>query len=793
MPGGSSRSNSQDLRSAQNSPAWILGAEHMDYNTALLTSGEKVPELWNDNGNVLVFLFSKESGRGPSFKVQQAAVEYSAMFSHMIQSDLDMSMSSGTHGRNFTGRQSLSAADARTMFMPQQLPNTNGDELRLYIPTTMHQQQQQHGQHHGRGGGHHALADVERLVSIRNLFALLTGQPLVGTQEQRSHFVALMRVAALLPEFGFTNEDGTTFGDAFAVSFDYLIEQLQLADVRHSREKTLEALVLGERMKSWDLYNEAFAHAVGKYSAIRSMNSPLWNEVSSQTRTRLEQAQLELANRQSNVNNRLESFDFPALFSGVASSTALTEYRNVRFSLWRKSFARMRQFVLGYYKAEMGNWPPKARSKKNEFTESGLNRMVLKILFNDFCALYELIADRTSLTSRSIDHDADDDESNPTISALRKILSEFDRSSPPVLPPIPFDIPKIPDMTSVKENYYNLPQKEQNRMDKNLQEYELLLVLNKAYDFNFDRELRGQSRFLNEFKHFERKEAGGRPLSDIADQRIGYWLFLYVVIQSLPMLIMDAPGLKHTEQVEYFLCQPPKGHPPWMANLPAVRKRWYEVNGGAGYVELNMDAVEFSIEGTYHRSHCWQIAKQWEAGQVDVHTAVAPEMSPLPTPQAVFEDMDLRTAVNPVKAPRSVSPTGPPQLAIRTNVSRNISPANRNGSRSSLVFGLEPVAVPPPHQIDPRDSRAFSAMPGGSGHQAYSQGVSSAAPVPKSQSWTNLQHSLHAAGPASASPVPTPDHGRRPSRQEPQGGSTFDDILKTMDTKPKKKKTMFFG
>jgi hypothetical protein len=621
---------------------------------------------------------------------------------------------------------------------------------------------------------------MERLISIRNMFAFLTGQPLVATKSQPNLFSVFLNISGLLKEFEFTNEDGSTFGDAVEMSFSFFIEQMALADVRQSREKTLESLILGERMRSMELYNEAFAHAVGKYSAMRELRSPLWEQMSPSTRQRLERAHIDLVGRQHNVNNRLENFEFSSLFSGTANSTSSVEYKDVKFNTWKKSFGRMRQFVIGYYKSSFGSWPPKARSKKNPFTESGLNRQVLKILYSDFCALYDLLVDRESLTTRMIDQSADDvanDHQNSRGSAMRKMLTEFDQSSPPVLPPIPFDLPKLPDMASVQENFHDLSPKEQAKLDKGLQEYQILLILNKAYDFDT---VSLGIPFVEQFKEFELKEAKGKTATEMADHRLGYWLFLYVVIQSLPMLVVDAPGLKYTESVEYFLCQPPKGSPPWMEDAPAVRKRWYEVAGGGGLVELSEDAVQFGIEGIYHRSHCWLAAKRWEMGD---YTGPPPplneSLSPLAAPRSVFEDMDPAVTASPPLMPRSESPlTGPPGLAIR---SRGVSPAGRQSAyRSSIALGLEPVSLPLSGQPIPgsRVSNAWGS-PGGP--------RSTSATMNRSRSSGNL-HAL------AGSPVQgMPTDSRSSSRQDSAGGSTFDDILKDMSAKkpPKKKKGLF--
>ncbi|KAI1415716.1 hypothetical protein F5Y13DRAFT_156674 [Hypoxylon sp. FL1857] len=764
LPGGRSRSHSRGHSKTHTSAAWILG-QNADYNTSFLANGEKVPELWNENGNVLVYLDPKGIGAGPSFKVPSFVVDYSLVFAELMEAEMTSPTTSGrSRAISFSGRDSLSVDDATRRVQSPPLPEGEGNgELRLYLPVSM------------STPGHRSHEDMERLISIRNMFAFLTGQPLVCTKEQPTLFSVFLRISALLKEFEFTNVDGSTFGDAVEMSFGFFMDQMALADVRHSREKTLESLILGERMRSMPLYNEAFTHAVGKYSAIRDLNSPLWNQVSGTTRERLERSYFELVTRQNGVNNRLESFEFPALFSGVANSTSNPNYKDVKFHSWRRSFGRMRQFVLSYYKSNFGSWPPKARSKKNPFTESGLNRQVLKILYSDFCALYDLLVDRESLTTRVIDQSAEEatnEHQNPHLAALRKVLTEFDQSSPPVLPPIPFDLPKLPDMTSVQENYYELSHRERSRLDK-LQEYQMLLILNKAYDFET---FKLQIPFLNEFKEFEYKEAKGRTAAEMADQRIGYWLFLYVVIQSLPMLVVDAPGLQFTEGVEYFLCQPPRGQPPWLEDAPSVRKRWYEVAGG-GVVELSADAVEFSIEGIYHRSHCWLAAKRWELGEDTGPAAPQDHLSPLQAPQSVFQDMDPGVSMSPAPVNRSESPqAGPPGLALRQ---RTASPGGRRQShRSSIALGLEPIALPTDNMLG---SRVVSA-----------RGVS---PVqrPISTMMNRSRSSGNLVG-LPDSPIYPRTDSRNSSRQDSVGavgGSTFDDILKDMEQKPKKKRGFF--
>lgn len=353
--------------------------------------------------------------------------------------------------------------------------------MRLYLPASPPTAS---GYLAAPGQGSHV--ELGRLIAIRNLFAFLTGQPLVGTKSRPTTFHAFLKIAELLQEFGFSGTGGDTSGEAVDLSFDFYSDQLDLADCRYSRERTLEALILGERMRSLDLYSEAFAHAAGKYSAIMDLRLPLFQQVSAHTRERLERAYLDLVNRQHNVNEHLEQFEFPSLFAGIVNSTSIPELKQVRFKVWRSSFGKMRHFLLGYYKSAFGNWPPKASSKKIPFAESGLNRLVLKVLYSDMCALYDLLVDRTNLTSRVIDEvpAISDTADKMTTSALRNIMSEFDRSKPPVLPPVPFDLPQLPSMTAIHETFNSLSAKVQSRFEKRIKEYELLLILNKAYNYD---------------------------------------------------------------------------------------------------------------------------------------------------------------------------------------------------------------------------------------------------------------------------------------------------------------------
>lgn len=802
LPGGRSRSGSKDLKKMSASKAWILAPDSQaDYNTYFLTNREKVPELWNENGDVLVYLSPKGSGKGPSFKIPAQSIEASIVFHELIQDELESS-SGRDRARSFSGRDNLTAQDADRSSQQSETPELASGEVRLYLPPApLTQQRAQKGDKED--------PELQRLIAIRNLFAFLTGQPLVGTRSHPTMFAAFLEISNLLKEFDFMSMDGTTWGDAVDMSFGFYMAQLALADVRHSREKTLEAVILGERMKCWELYNEAFTHAVGKWQAIVALKSPLTKHVSPEVMRRLERSNLDLLNRQHNVNSRLEDFEFPALFSGVAASS---EFKDVRWGRWKSAFMKMRGFTHGYYKSLFGAWPPKARSKKNPFSESGLNRLVLQALYADLCSLYDLLVDRDSVTPRVIDQAVDDvseKESNEHIKALRKLLAEFDQSSPPVLPPIPFDVPKLPTMKSVLAKYDEMKEKDQAKFDRNIKDYELQLVMHMSYNFDTDSI---QSPFLTEFKEFDIDHSKGKTQAEIIDNRLGTWLFLYVVIQSLPLLVIDAPDLEFTEGVEYFLCQPPMGNPPWLEEAGEVRKAWYQLPGSHVKVELSTDVVMFSVEGTYERSHCWEAAKRWDEAKMNGEAAgmlglppppltdMTMSMSPLQAPRAVFEDNDPVVGagagtsghVSNGDSPASSAPGSPSSGPQRRLLAPGSGLAMGHGAGSSYrssfagLAALEPL--PPPlgaAPVDRRSSRVFSAH-----MAAHRQDSSGSRPLSMVESGTSSIRNARSVGNLRGeSPAGVAQHNH-----ERNLSSTFDDILKDMSNqhlKPAKEKKKF--
>jgi hypothetical protein len=604
-----------------------------------------VPELWDDAGDTYIYLFPRTSNKGPSFRIDSSVYAASQLLTRLVHGSLYSESQEERPSRRISGEV---YGQSRTTSPDQsQIGSSNGSkgsralsdateddhtEKHLYMPIALSSD--------NAITPHEAplsMKDTDTLVTYRNFFAFLIGQSLVATERHSDIFDIFLRIADILQHYAFSNVDGSTYGEVAASSFDCYVEELNLGDVRHSREKTIEAIVLGEKMRSMSLYTEGFVHAAGKFESIQELQSPKFEMMSHKTATRIARAAMDLHNRETSINLRLKDFEFPAIFSGIMNSAMAEEGKMMNFKKWRAAFNTTRSFVFDYYKTKYGSWLPKARSKKNSLTTSGLNRTVLLDIYRDMSSLYDLLVDRSNLTIRTADGFLADDEGTDYGSvvrrAMRKVLSEYDRSTPPVQPPVPFDLPLYPTSKGAQTGDMK---KDAKTRAKKMHKDEVLKVLQQSHNIDAEQ----QTPFLEAFRHFEFKQASGATMDDLWDLRSGQWLLLYAVIQSLPMLVVDAPGIRFTEGVEYFLCQVPRSGVPWGREDTARARTWFGVGGGAQVVSLPTDIVEHGVEGIFRRSHCWKRAQQWAANDTFLNAAMqelSVNAAPLPPPPGLLD------------------------------------------------------------------------------------------------------------------------------------------------------------
>lgn len=806
-------------RETKDPKAWVAGYDSKPaYSVDFLLQGQQVPELWDETGGQLdalselihlsrlnitdtfIYLFPKSWGRNASFKVRSETYASSTRLVNLARQDLQRSSRTAARLLGEDEQKPLNAAtrDIRIGETPMTSPLSPASSDRLTsecssVASSRHTRDADDFDTTSRPIHLHlpihlsenAAADsslltdndIETLLDMRNMFAFLVGQMLVATDQRQTIFALFLNISKILTVYDFTNIDGSTYGEVACNSFDKYIEELKMGDVRSSREKTIESLVLGERMRSVTLYNEAFVHAVGKYDDIQYVSKfegpdVKFGMINPMTRSRLERASIDLSARENTINTRLIDFDFPSLFAGVLNSKTINERKVINFNAWQNSFNATRRYVLSYLKSKYGSWPPKASSKKNDLETSGLNRIVLKSLYFDFAELYDLYVDRTSLTSRTIDKmyegpEAGQTPDEPAARILRRVFDEYDRSSPPVQPPVPFDLPILPSVSNLSTDFKvaktTHSEARKLRMRK-LSPAELDMVLGTSVNPDaLPKATTDKSHFLAAMRSFEAKQARGSSIAELSDLRAGIWLFLYAVLQTLPLLVTDAPGVKWHQGVEYFLCAPARSGLPWVRpGSTKTGRGWYSVSGGANVVELPSDLIEHGVEGIYRRSHCWLVADRWAADllpSIVSSAKYARSNSEYTLEQERKESVDVRR--------RDTQRLAPPRPSgVSDNGSRPPTPLSRPSSGQHLnrqsVMGIGLEALPLPSGIAPA---AAGSRPGSRAVSASGYGR---VPLPD----------------VTAQSGPAPIESERRSIQA--NGMTFDDILGSIEKEKKK-------
>ncbi|OJD20877.1 hypothetical protein ACJ73_07786 [Blastomyces percursus] len=717
---GRSRVSSVDLNQSQRSMrAWIAG-RGIEYDLNPLVSGEKVDELWDDYADTFVYLFPQNASRGPSFKVDSSIFVSSPTLTFLARGSdptpkfkqrtipeelpqLNFPPTGSPPAHNQTGfledDQSSSISRASRDYSVDEPPQ----QLHLYVPVPLDSD---------LSSQNCTLidADINMLILFRNLFAFLSGQCLIATPDKPSIFDIFMEVSGLLSKFEFTNLDGSGLGETATSSFAAYCDELGIYDVRKSREKILEAIILGERMKFFPLYREGFIHGVGRLKD-GDFKNPKYLLISDLSRENIEKGSSALQKELEIIHVKLNDFDFPSLFAGIANSTTLNEAKQVRFKNWKIAFLAFRKGIKSYYAKRFGSWPPKPGSEKNQSDKSGLSRLVLMELYQDFSDLYDMLVDRTSLTTRTVDmtmmNEFDSTGSQDiTARALRQVMSEYDRSTPPVQPPVPFDLPIMPSIMSIRKRID--PERESKERAKKLAPGEASEILFGSYNHASIK----PTDFLANFMHFEREKAKDkdRTCDDLVDYRCGQWLFMYSVLQSLPRVVIDAPDVRFSQGVEYFLSIAPWGGMPWCRDDSKSGRTWFGVADGSAVVSLPNDSVANAPDSAYRRSHCWEVAMKWanqqqmlspvmldgDGAEKQLQSQYPPSSTggSVPPPPLSVAGSSSDRQPTPLLTPGSQTP---PLVSIP--IPREHSPGHhpglKGGNRASLYMGLEALPLPP--------------------------------------------------------------------------------------------------
>lgn len=681
----------------------------------------KDPELWDPNGDVLVYLAAKgQQPKGnPSLRLSSHIIEATesrqliTMLREGFVDDDDVDVLPLSRRASITsGATSTSAV-------------TDGQiSYEIYFPAPSN------------------ASRVDQLrynVTTRNVFALLCHVSLVGTSLHQALSDLYQRLEEYSPP---------SHVDNLLTIMSY-ISTRGLDDVRNDPETAIGLLAWSEDPKvRWEeAWRETFVHAAGLYGTSRGRDTiescADFKSLSPVTRALLERASLEIQLRLQVAEERLATFSFADMWplSGPISSYS---------SSAKEAADRLQQFFLDYYQSSNGGrWPPPSPSHGSgpeaQVMDRGeatwLTRTVTQALQKDFGALYDYLINRDIVWDVS--------ETRPSrkwlmVSAngnkgfeaddgdlpITDMLIEFDNKQR--YPHVPHPYPLVPDSipsqarsaapggsvaspTSASStgsmNFLkrNKPSNESEVVSPaSAQRLPLALErrVHLAYTESTNIYILGSdfshSDLIDAYVKFEKTDCIGELDPSLA--RRARWVPIYGVLQTLASVSVDAPTVRYRDSVPYHLSPRLKG-----ARIPP----WSKKTKHAGKSNRNY------MEASHELSYCWRVHLTWTAS----NTSASEEDT---ADDYVEEASDLRDKLG-------YGFPYPPPLAISARQSQSSSgsgsmtmvqtafSASSEGPPSDAGHSTVPTSATSTLPMSPIMSRSVSLKHGHHGHHGRSK------------------------------------------------------------------------
>ncbi|KAF3903887.1 hypothetical protein ABW20_dc0107824 [Dactylellina cionopaga] len=506
------------------------------YNYSSLYGGRAVLELWDPDGDTLIYLCAKNSAtpRGPSFLVNsltlQATSDYwVTAFSPVWQSGFEIDKT------NFpTAKYAL--------FFAADRPDGKREET---DPVTL----------------------LRHYITMRNVFACIFDSYCVGLMEDESSLLSDL-VDRMLMYF-----DGAE--DSLGDKLSGFIIKSGLWDVSNDPIKAVDLLHLAYTYQMEALYIEAFVHCVGMWPQIVSTNA---HDILAEPILKLLTSRHESLTKKTNIlSSNLKNFHFSELWTVKSPASKLS-------STLRQGYESMRSFLYKYYTSTgFPKWPPK----------NLISRPVLLKIYSDFCALYRLLIDRQYTTSNACN-------SYPSLFYYAGALRHIDRKIVRHNKSMPYGIPILPGyfVQPLRQDIGDSHHPEVFRYDmhQKLNSDGLADLLGKMYNDAGTRNMvtdRGEEESITTaFMGFEKALLKGKNMKSIAETRKGVWVLVYGVLSAMAELSVEG-GVVFNEEVEYLLCCDPRNVFEWEG------KRARPTTGEEDPNDPNMDRWSVaSLKGT---------------------------------------------------------------------------------------------------------------------------------------------------------------------------------------------------
>ncbi|KAL1873481.1 hypothetical protein Daus18300_003844 [Diaporthe australafricana] len=590
----------------------------------------KDPELWDPNGDVLIYLgYKGQNPRpNPSFRLSSHVIEAteSRPLITMLRegsTEDEMSLSPSPRGAPpmlLPRQSSLSAAarDQMTGYKSQPgnrsggqptpplsedtiLTSTDGQiSYEIFFPPPSNGSKTDQVRYH---------------VAIRNVFAILYHASLVGLSLYQALSDLHSRMEQFMPQAE-TDNLLTIIGYVGARGID---------DVRNDPETAISLLAWCEDPKvRWEEgWRESFLHVAGMYGSVRERSimesSPDFKRISPITRALLERASLEMHLRVQAAEEPLATFSFEDMWPLSLSSVSPASGPVVA-SPAKATADRLQRFFLSYYRTIWGRWPPPPPADavtSDEFEEPlWLTRTVIQALQKDFGALYDYLVNRDIVWDGSETRssrkwlmvsesgnkafEADTDELPMT-----DVLIEYDNKQR--YPHLPHPYPLVPEsippakMAALSANSKGrkrsktgetAPATSGGPQRSGAVERRIQLAYTEATNVYILGSDFAQTDLIDAFVKYEKLDKIGEIDPSLA--RRGRWILIYGILQTLASISADAPIVRYSEGVEYHLGPRLKG-----ARLPP----WAKKGKQAPSIQPQ--------EASHELSYCWLAPRAW--------------------------------------------------------------------------------------------------------------------------------------------------------------------------------------
>ena len=387
-------------------------------------------------------------------------------------------------------------------------------------------------------------------ITTRNFLALLYDKPLVGLTLYQALVDLHERLQMYLPKDV----------DCAEKIITYLVKN-RLHNVCNDPAAAAGLLAWCEDFEvEWEQgWREAFVHCCGMYTQLKGI--PEFYDISTTSRSLLEQSDLELRHRLQEAEDRLCGFQFERIWPPSITTTSSV----------RCSFERCRQFFKDHYGVKYKSWPPRDSTSSHG---QWLSKYVATDMQRGFGALYDFFVDRNvvwdNITKTSDRHRSLISKSSQELVGtndydipLAKILAQHDHQQGNSNIPCPY--PLLPSPPASNDGVQQVKSPLFGSRSKSLEKQtaqQYSLASNAA---SLGQEKTITNALVEAFLRFEKADALGD--TSPREARMGRWVLIYCVLQVLSTISVDTPKLFFTD-VTYFINPQLKDMSPWKSASP---------------------------------------------------------------------------------------------------------------------------------------------------------------------------------------------------------------------------------